>query len=106
MTRESKQSEWRKRVMAFERSGLTRGAWCQSAGVAVATLDYWRSRLRASEGIVDQSLVPILVADAPVSDRVQCGAGSVEIDLLGGLRLRADARVDVRWLVSVLRGLR
>lgn len=106
MTRESKQSQWRKRVMAFERSGLTRGAWCRSEGVAVATLDYWRSRLRAMEGTFEQALVPILVADAPVSDRVQCGAGLVEINLLGGMRLRADAQLDVQWLVSVLGGLR
>ncbi len=41
MSRMAKQAQWRKRVSAFERSGLTRKVWCLRAGVAVATLDYW-----------------------------------------------------------------
>lgn len=104
MSRLAKQELWRKRVLAFERSGLRRKAWCSRAGVAVATLDYWRARLRdlAEPG---RALVPIVVADRPTV--VDCGPGGVlEVELGSGLRLRADARVDAQWLASVLRGLR
>ena len=105
MSRLAKQAQWRKRVSAFERSGLTRKAWCLRKGVAVASLDYWRARLRdlSKPG---QALVPIVVSEAPVDGAGRCGAGTVEIDVGGGVRLRADARVDAQWLASVLRELR
>jgi transposase len=104
MSRLTKQVQWRKRVSAFERSGLTRKAWCLRAGVAVASLDYWRARLRdlSKPG---QALVPIVVSDAPVLAARFTGAGAVEIDIGGGMRMRADAQVDAQWLASVLRGL-
>jgi hypothetical protein len=103
MDRASKADLWLKRVRAFERSGLRRRQWCDRNGVALATLDYWRSRLRTAAP-VSQSLVPIVVTDAPSS----CGSsapGVIEIEC-AGVRLRADAGVDAAWLCSVLRGLR
>lgn len=105
MSRMAKQVVWRKRVLAFERSGLTRRAWCEGAGVAVATLDYWRSRLRASADRSTQALVPIVVSDVPTAG-IRSTSGVVEIDLGGGLRLRADAQVNAQWLATLLRGLR
>ena len=105
MSRLAKQAQWRKRVLAFERSGLTRKAWCLGAGVEVATLDYWRRRLR-DVSRPEQALVPIVVSGAPEDGARLSGAGAVEIDLGGGVRLRADAQVNAQWLASVLRGLR
>lgn len=104
MSRLAKQELWRKRVLAFERSGLRRKEWCSRAGVAVATLDFWRVRLRdvAEPG---RALVPIVIADKPTA--VDRGLGGVlEVELGGSLRLRADAGLDAHWLASVLRGLR
>ena len=100
----AKQAQWRKRVSAFERSGLTRKAWCLRVGIAVASLDYWRARLRdlSKPG---QALVPIVVSDESVVSIRCAGGGAVEIEV-GGVRLRADAQVDAQWLASVLRGLR
>ncbi len=106
MSRVAKQAQWRKRVSAFERSGLTREAWCLRAGVAVATLDYWRSRLRDAGDRSGQALVPIVVSDQPMTHSRLAGAGTIQIDLGGGVRLRTNAQVDAQWLVSVLRGLR
>ncbi len=106
MSRFAKQALWRKRVLAFERSGLTRKAWCQRAGVAVATLDYWRARLRSLSAQPGQALVPIVVSEAPKDGTRLSGAGTVEIDLGGGVRMWADAGVGAQWLASVLRGLR
>jgi len=65
MDRASKTALWSKRVRAFERSGLRRRQWCDLHGVALATLDYWRSRLRTALPM-SQSLVPIVVTDAPL----------------------------------------
>ena len=106
MSRVAKQAQWRKRVSAFERSGLTRKVWCLRAGVAVATLDYWRTRLRDGGDGSGQALVPIVVSDEPVLSARCAGAGTIEIDLGGGVRLRTNAQVDAHWLASVLRGLR
>ncbi len=106
MSRVAKQAQWRKRVSAFEQSGLTRKAWCARAGVAVATLDYWRTRLRGGGAGSVQALVPIVVSDEPALSARCAGAGTIEIDLGGGVRLRADAQVNAQWLASVLRGLR
>ena len=106
MSRLAKQARWGKRVSAFERSGLTRKAWCLRAGVAVGTLDYWRARLRDRGDRSEQALVPIVVSDQPRVEISLAGVGTVDIDLGGGVRLRANAQVDAQWLASVLRGLR
>lgn len=96
---------WRKRVLAFERSGLTRAAWCAREGVATATLDYWRRRCRTEVDGSERALIPIMVSEARGAEAVDVG-GTLEIDIGGGVRLRADAQVSAQWLSSVLRGLR
>jgi len=103
MDRASKTALWSKRVRAFERSGLRRRQWCDLHGVALATLDYWRSRLRTALPM-SQSLVPIVVTDAPLL-RSTSVPGVIELEF-AGVRMRADAGVDATWLCSVLRGLR
>ena len=90
---------WSKRMRAFDRSGLTRRAWCLQEVVSLSSLDYWRRRLR-TEG-EKPALVPIVVAEHSVSPK----QGVVEIDV-AGLRLRADSGLDATWQCSVLRGLR
>ena len=93
---------WLQRVRAFDRSGLTRSAWCARHGVAVSTLDYWRCRI--GKAAVSRSLVPIVVDEAVAAGDAQT-PGVIEVQVLG-LRLRADAGVDATWLCHVLRGLR
>lgn len=104
MSRLAKRAMWSKRVAAFERSGLSRSAWCAREGLAVATLDYWRIRLRADRSTVSRALVPIVVA-RPVVESVCAAAGTVAIEV-AGVRLRSGADVDAGWLLSLLRGLR
>ena len=100
----AKRAMWSKRVAAFERSGLTRSAWCAREGLAVATLDYWRARLRAEVSTAPRALVPIVVT-TPDVDCVRAAAGAVEIEV-AGVRLRSGSDVDAQWLLSLLRGLR
>ena len=105
MAESRKQAIWSRRVLSFERSGLTRVAWCRREGVSAASLDYWRRRFRAVVEEGGRALVPIMVSDACAVESVVC-AGILEIEVGGGVRLRADARLDAQWLASVLRGLR
>ncbi|MFN8811707.1 MAG: IS66 family insertion sequence element accessory protein TnpA, partial [Acidobacteriota bacterium] len=37
-------------VAGFERSGSTRKAFCESMGIAVTTLDYYRRRVKVERG--------------------------------------------------------
>jgi hypothetical protein len=106
MSRLAKQARWHKRVVAFERSGLTRRAWCAREGVVMATLDYWRRRCRAVAEESRPALIPIMVSDAGAAVVAGAGTGVLEIEIGGGVRLRADAQVNAQWLASVLRGLR
>ena len=94
----SKEELWAKRVRAFERSGLSRRAWCAQEKVALSTLDYWR--LKVGTGELKPALVPVVVVDSqvPVSGRIEV--------ILGDVQLRLPATVDAAWLCNLLRGLR
>lgn len=94
MARESKRSVWSKRVEAFERSGLSRRAWCAARGLSVSSLDAWRYRLRrdASDG-----LVPVVVAEAAPSPLIEVSCG--------GATVRMPTTVDAAWVATLVRGL-
>lgn len=94
MTAKAKAKLWVKRMRAFERSGLSRRAWCEQEDVPLSTLDYWRRRLRDAE----PTLVPVVVNESPVPARIEVAVGNVH--------LRLPTSIDATWLNSVLRGLR
>jgi hypothetical protein len=89
---EAKAQLWSERVEAFERSGQSRRAWCRQAGLNPNTLDYWRSRLRATS-----ALVPIVVSDSGTTD--------IEVRLPSGVQIGARSGTDTAWLASLLRAL-
>jgi len=119
MERSKKAVLWARRIAAWERSGLSRPAWCAAEGVNVHTLDYWRwrlrspqpgARLRSTAHALARSksgaLVPIVVREpAPSVRGVGTGADAIEIALPGGMRMRAAASTDVRWLAELIREL-
>jgi hypothetical protein len=92
----AKAAMWRKRVEAFEASGLSRRDWCLRHRVALSSLDYWRRRERKAAAPLG-ALVPIVV-DGPMRSPIEI---TVE-----GARLRLPVDVDPDWLCRVLRGLR
>jgi hypothetical protein len=94
MSRESKRAVWVKRVAAFERSGLSRRAWCAARGLSMGSLDAWRYRLRRERS---GGLVPVVVAE-PVS------ASVIEVSC-GGATVRLPTSVDAAWLATLMRGL-
>jgi len=92
----SKEKQWAKRMRAFERSGLSRRAWCAQEKVPLSTLDYWRRRLRLREA--EPALVPVVVDAAPKAPHIEIALGDVQLRLPSG--------VDTDWLCRLLRGLR
>ena len=92
----SKEKQWAKRMRAFERSGLSRWAWCAREKVPLSTLDYWRMRLRRRDA--GSALVPVVVDAAPRAERIEIALGDVQ--------LRLPTTVDAEWLCRLLRGLR
>ncbi|MCE2647038.1 MAG: hypothetical protein LW835_17945 [Burkholderiaceae bacterium] len=93
----AKAAMWRKRVAAFEASGLSRRDWCLRHRVALSSLDYWRRRLREAGPAPSGALVPVVV-DGPMRSPIEI---AVE-----GARIRLPVDVDAAWLCRVLRGLR
>ena len=50
-------------LAGYERSGLTRGEYCQQRGIAVSTFDYYRQRRRK---LARTALVPVEVREEPL----------------------------------------
>lgn len=94
MARDSKRSMWAKRVAAFERSGMSRRAWCAARGLSVSSLDTWRYRLRR-EG--SSGLVPVVVSGPAPAALIELSCGTTTV--------RLPASVDAVWLATLVRGL-
>jgi transposase-like protein len=95
MAESIKVQQWTKRITEFERSGLSRQAWCKQEGVKPNTLDYWRKRLRDRA----PALVPMVVTGAAA------GSVAIEITLPNGTRVRATNEADAEWLSALIRGV-
>src|SRR5688572_28727025 len=91
-------AEWEKVIAEFERSGETQAQFCARRHVAVATLQYWKRRLRARDREPSVSLLPVRVGDD--SRRVL----GVEAEL-GSLQLHFDERLSPEYIAAVLRAL-
>jgi len=93
---------WSGRMASWERSGLSRRAWCNRSGVNVHTFDYWRRRLREAptprKRKARTELVPIRVS-APSA------AAPVELVLPSGVCLRVSSGADVAQVAALVRAL-
>ncbi len=49
MSKRRNKSEWQRLIDEQAASGLSRKAFCEDAGIALSTFDYWKRKLR-SEG--------------------------------------------------------
>lgn len=80
---------------AYKQSGLSRGEYCQRAGIPVTTLDYYLRRLKTKT----PRLVPVQLSQAEPADpsgftlvlgngrRIECGWGFTEAGLSRLLRI-------------------
>lgn len=66
-------ASWRRIAEQYERSGLSRGAFCERKGIKKSSLDYWRRRVReaqpafvelkVAQGPAPQAVLEVLVAE-------------------------------------------
>jgi len=99
----ARNDQWRERIAAQERSGLSVRRFCKEQGIAEHLLFYWRKRFRNQ-----QHPVPVRFA---LVERGAASAGTVaepalELVLNTGERLRIGAGVDQTALRTVLAALR
>jgi transposase-like protein len=65
-TNDRKLAFWRRIAEQYERSGLSRRAFCERKGIKKSSLDYWRRRV----GEVQPAFVEVKVAERPVPQAV------------------------------------
>lgn len=94
-----KREQWAKRMRSWERSGLTRVAFCRARGLSLHTFDYWRRALRSTS----TALVPVVVSARETAQPVVSIV--IEVVLPDGIRLRVPSGCEAQAgaLVSVLR---
>ena len=94
-------AEWEGLIAAWQASGLTQSAWCESNGVNYHTfLDRARRMRRASEG----SSQPHQWVEAQVTAEVLGGAAPIQIEL-GSFRVVVPTDFDEAALVRVCKVL-
>lgn len=100
-----KAQQWSERIAAWQRSGQTRAAFCQTHGLNRNTFDYWRRRLPDAQVAAkpaarrrrNRALVPVAVAGGTPA--------LAEIALADGLRLRVALDADPAQVAALVRAL-
>jgi transposase-like protein len=91
--------DWRARISAQERSGISVKQFCKQQGVTEQSFYYWRKRLQTTT-----SMRFALVEAEPRRGTAEHAA--LELVLTTGERLRISAGVDATTLRQVLEALR
>ena len=65
--RSEKAAYWSEHVAAWQRSGLSQGAYCRRHGLSQSSLSYWRKRLGATNDKEAASFVAIVPVPLPAS---------------------------------------
>ena len=86
-------------VAEYERSGLSRRSFCERAGVAVSTLDYWRRQVREGSRA---RIVPVKIEAAEAA----MGAGrcaGFRLSLPNGVRIEGGWEFPEQGMERLLR---
>ena len=86
-------------VAEYERSGLSRRSFCERAGVAVSTLDYWRRQVRDGNRA---RIVPVKIEAAETAMREGRWAG-FRLSLPNGVRIESGWDFPEHALARLLR---
>jgi transposase-like protein len=97
----AKSDQWRERIAAQERSGLSVRRFCKEQGIAEHLLFYWRKRFRNQQQPVRFALMEPGAASAGT-----LAEPALELVLNTGERLRIGSAVDQATLRTVLAVLR
>ena len=95
----TKDEDWRTRISAQERGGISVKQFCQQQGLTERSFYYWRKRLQTT-----RSMRFALVEAEPRRGTAEHAA--VELVLTTGERLQISAGVDAATLRQVLEALR
>lgn len=80
-TKSERLEMWKKWRLDFQRSGLSRGAYCEKNKLKESTLDYWFSRIRKIEKTKGFVEIHPAAAQAPSADLiVTMGEYRIEIN--------------------------
>ena len=98
LTREGRRAYRQSQVQQWQRSGLSKQAYCREHGLKAASLYRWCARLRAGE-TTQPGFVPVRLPS------IAANGYALELMLVNGgvLRIRADA--DPVWVSQVVREL-
>lgn len=100
----TKAASWKTHLDGWHNSGLSQAAYCRQHGLSLSSFGYWRRTLASkSQGAAVSAsmpaLVPIVVADAPLTD------GLIEFHLPNGLQVILPSGLDPARLVPTIRAL-
>jgi hypothetical protein len=97
MTRSEKQQHWQRHIRAWQRSGLSQAAYCETQQLSLASFGYWRNRGSVSPAVSSAPVViPVLRETAP---------SGVQLRSPGGWQILLPAGLDAHSLCKLLKGL-
>ena len=98
LTREGRRAYWQSQVRQWQRSGLSKQAYCREHGLKAASLYRWCARLRAGE-TTQPGFVPVRLPS------VGANGYALELMLVNGGVLRIGAGADPLWVSQLVREL-
>ena len=92
--------DWRERIAAQERSGVSVKRFCEERGLTEQSFYFWRKRLRK------QAPMRFALVETGVTPRERATEVALELVLTTGERVRIGPGVDLTTLRRVLEALR
>ena len=89
-----KAAYWSGHVAAWQRSGLSQGAYCREYGLSQSSLSYWRKRLGATNDREAAPFVTIVPVPLPASAQADMATASEPMLVHVGNALRIEIRGD------------
>jgi hypothetical protein len=91
-------------VEQFQRSGLTREAFCEQEGIPIATLGYWLTRIKRTSN----KPAPVVFREVRLTSPIVPPTSSWAMEVISpeGLTIRCREALSVNELVRLLRGSR
>lgn len=89
---------WRDRIQAWQRSGLSRAAFCRGEGLKTWNFNYWH-RLACSSKEASRAMVPVVIASSAASTVM------AEVLLQNGLTVRVPIQANEQQVARLVRSL-
>ena len=97
-------ADWKKRISQWERSGQSQRAFCAERSVALSTFQWWRRKLRRSEGL--QAAPEFLPLALSAATGTGAGLAVIEVELRSRTRVRLEGEAALRAVDAVVARIR